>query len=423
MATMEAPAAAREIREPAHGRRTEAIVLIALAAAVTILFAATPLDLVAARFFYRPGAIDPWPLARQLPWSVLYELAPWVTASLVLAGLAGVAAGALTKRDDWRRQAVFVLSTVVLGPGLVINTVFKDHWDRPRPREIVELGGPMHYVAAPLRGEGGASFPCGHCSVGYLYGLGWWVWRRRKPKLAAASLATGLVAGTLLGLGRMAAGGHFLSDVLWSALLAFGVAHLLYYYVLRVAERDSWIARLAGERAPLRSLQIAFVALPALGGVGVLLALFATPHGTPLSADIPLSSLPSVPKVLDVAARTASVDIVVVDAPADAIAISGELHGFGVPGSSLRAESRFEPLPVPTLYYRIEQRGWFTDLDGHAAIRVPAAGLERIVVRLEDGDIKVTDATRSDAVSSGRVSLDLHTAEGHVQVADAGPID
>jgi lipid A 4'-phosphatase len=38
----------------------------------------------------------------------------------------------------------------------------------------------------------------------------------------------GLAVGFALGLGRMAAGGHFLSDVIWSALLALGLAHALY---------------------------------------------------------------------------------------------------------------------------------------------------------------------------------------------------
>ena len=37
----------------------------------------------------------------------------------------------------------------------------------------------------------------------------------------------------------MAGGGHFLSDVIWSALLAYGVCHILYYYVLRIPCRES----------------------------------------------------------------------------------------------------------------------------------------------------------------------------------------
>src|SRR5206468_8642951 len=65
----------------------------------TILFAATPLDIAAARVFYRSDALDHWPLAKEPPWSVLYGLAPWITASLVIVGLAALAAGLVRSEE------------------------------------------------------------------------------------------------------------------------------------------------------------------------------------------------------------------------------------------------------------------------------------------------------------------------------------
>lgn len=393
------------------GRR-DGVFLIATAIAVTVLFAVTPLDVAAARVFYSPNALDHWPLARELPWSVLYRLAPWITAALVLSGLAALAVGIACGYGDWRRQGIFLLLSVVAGPGLLVNTVFKDHWNRPRPRDILEFGGPLHYRPAPLPGgEGGASFPCGHCSVGFLFAAGWWMWRRR-PARAWGSLALGLIAGFALGLGRMAAGGHFLSDVIWSALLALGVAHVLYHHVLRVPVYESLEAGAVVSRGPISRAQRWIVAGAALGGLGVLLALFAAPHGTELAAKIPLS-VP--PRVFEVTARRANVEIVIVDAPADHVSIDGELHGFGLPTSRLEARSGFTLEPAPTLRYRIEQHGWFTDLDGLVRARVPAGELERIAVRLERGDIRVTDATREGVVRTGRIKLDLWTASGRVR--------
>jgi hypothetical protein len=67
--------------------RQELVLLIALTLAVTVLFALTPLDVDAARLFYRPDGADHWPLARQWPWSALYGLAPFITASPLIAGL------------------------------------------------------------------------------------------------------------------------------------------------------------------------------------------------------------------------------------------------------------------------------------------------------------------------------------------------
>ena len=289
-----APAGAR----PGAGRAwRDFLLFIALCALATALFALTPLDIASVRVFYRPDDVNHWPFATRVPWSVLYRLAPWVTASLVLAGLAALAAGVALRRDAWRRHAIFVLASVVLGPGILINAVFKDHWNRPRPRDLVEFGGAMRYAVAPLRGEGGKSFPCGHCSVGFLYGMGWWIWRRRRPALAAASMATGLAIGTALGVGRMAAGGHFLSDAVWSALIALGTAHALYHYVLRIPDQETRAPdeRIGAGRARVR--QRALVALAALGGVAVLAALFVAPHGAPLAARVRLSSLPRPPEV------------------------------------------------------------------------------------------------------------------------------
>src|SRR5262249_17281468 len=155
------------------------------AGATAAVFSLTRLDIVAARAFYRPGQPDPWPLAHRFPWSALYGAAPWITASLVLAGLAALGAGALRGPGTLRQTGVFLLLCVILGPGLTVNVLFKDHWGRPRPRDLTELGGTATYVPplVPSR-QGGASFPCGHCSVGFLYAAGWWTWRRTHPQWA-----------------------------------------------------------------------------------------------------------------------------------------------------------------------------------------------------------------------------------------------
>jgi membrane-associated PAP2 superfamily phosphatase len=380
---------------------------VALALLTAGLFATGTLDIALARGFYRPDAADHWPLARELPWSLLYRAAPGVTATLVVAGLAALAASFSRSRAHWRRAAVLVLLGVAIGPGLLANAVFKDHWQHPRPRDLIEFGGPAHYVPSPLIGnEGGASFPCGHCSVGFMFAAGWWIWKRRRPGWAAASLVGGLVLGSLLGAGRMAAGAHFVSDIVWSALLAFGVLHVLWHYVLPVpaAEApavDSW-----------RSRRVSTLAA-ALAGAGVLLALFATPHGTVLTARVPLSA--GSPRLLEVVADTANVTLVLLDGPKDELAVDGELHGFGLPGSRLAARVEVISQPHPALRYRIESRGWLTDVDGVATVRVPAAAFDRVIVSVRQGNIVVSDLTRSRVVADGSLHLQLHTARGHIQ--------
>lgn len=393
---------------------------LVLIAVTTLVFAVTPLDIIAARLFYSPLPQDHWPLAVRLPWSVLYRLAPWITASLVIGAFAGLAVALLRGRPMWRRYAVFVLLSVALGPGLMVNAVFKDHWDRPRPRDIVQFAGLSHYTPAPLRGEGGGSFPCGHCSVGFLYALGFWIWRRRRPVWPRASLATGLATGTLLGIGRMAAGGHFLSDVVWSALLVLGLAHVLYYYVLRIPQHEaaaaaSYIA--AADEVPPRRLHWSAI-LAVLCGLVVLGALFVAPHGSGLSQTLELSSLPRAPRELLVTARVANIEVILGDGPAIAnpprILVTGRLHGFGLPTSRLASGFRFDPSRA-LLEYRIEQRGWFTDLSGNVIVRLAPRGLKRITVQVGRGNIQVTDLTCSGVVRGGALQLVLQTATGHVQ--------
>jgi membrane-associated PAP2 superfamily phosphatase len=393
----------------------ELLVLLGLGVVATILSAVKSLDVIAARAFFRGEDVNRWPLARELPWSALYGAAPWITASLVLVGLGALALGLARRRATLRRHGIFLLLSVVLGPGLIVNTIFKDHWNRPRPRDIVEFGGPSHY-APPLvpRGEGGASFPCGHCSVAFLYASGWWVWKRGPPAWARVSLAAGIVSGFALGLGRMAAGGHFLSDVIWSGLIALGIAHALYYYVLRIPSHEPARAALAAALPRETRFQLATAVAATLGGVGILIALFVTPHGESLVARIPLATLPQSPRAFEFVARVANVEVVFIDPPAAEISIDGELHGFGLPMSDLTTRIEFDAAVEPTLRYRVVQDGWFTDLDGSATVRLPVGRLRRLTVRLERGNIRVTDSTRDQAVTAGRLALDLRTGSGRV---------
>lgn len=392
-------------------RRREAGCLLGAAVATAVLFAPGTLDIAAALWFFRPDAIEHWPLARQFPWLILYRAAPWITAAILVAALGGFALSLTPRRRHWRGAATLALLAVALGPGLVGNAVLKDHWQHPRPRDLVELGGSMHYVPSPLIGhERGASFPCGHCTVGFLLGLGWWIFRRRRPRWALASLASGLTAGALLGAGRMAAGAHFLSDVIWSALLAYGVTHVLYFHVLRLEPHAAPLSP-TGVNPPRWSRALG-IAAP-LAGVAVLLALYALPHGSDLSASVALST--DSPRILEVEADRANVTVVLVDAPGSSLSVEGELHGFGMPGAHLGARFETAVGPAPALRYRIEARGLLTDVDAFARLTVPASAFERIRVRIGHGDIRVLDATRAGVVRAGDLRLDLHTVSGTVR--------
>jgi hypothetical protein len=211
----------------------------------------------------------------------------------------------------------------------------------------------------------------------------------------------------------MAAGGHFLSDVVWSGLLALGIAHLLYYDVLRIPTRVADGVTILAARTGKRS-GVLWSTLSIAGGVAVLVALFGTPHGASLTKRIPLAS----PRVaarwaFEFRARQAQVDLVLEDSEPD-IVIDGELHGFGLPMSRLATKTELLDFAVPTVRYSVIQQGWFTDLDGSVRIRLPVAGLEHATVGLDRGNIRVTDSTRAGLAQSARHLLDLRTNYGRV---------
>ncbi len=177
------------------------------------------------------------------------------TLPLILFALAGgvallgVAAGVSRRRlaGVTPRIAVFVVASLALGPGLVVNAVLKDHWGRARPSTIAEFAGPnqaeiLRYTP-PLLPAGqcsdNCSFPSGHAALGF-----WLVTFAllAPPRWRRWSLAAALGVGAAVGLSRIAQGAHFLSDVAFSAAIVIGVARLLQGLIVAPevkASRDS----------------------------------------------------------------------------------------------------------------------------------------------------------------------------------------
>jgi len=120
---------------------------------------------------------------------------------------------------------------LLLGPGLLVNTVLKDGWGRPRPREVAQFGGHRAFHNPWERGVPGEgkSFPSGHGASAFYLAMPFFVLRRRYPRAALRVFVFGMLYGAVMGVARIAQGGHFVSDILW----AWGVVHLtavtLYY--------------------------------------------------------------------------------------------------------------------------------------------------------------------------------------------------
>jgi lipid A 4'-phosphatase len=396
----------------------EAIVLSVLTVAIIIVFAATDLDITSARPFYHPGQTNAWSVASQPLWSLFYKSAPWITGSLALAGTAALINGLVRKEARRSRtHGLFILLCVAIGPGLIVNGILKDHWGRARPRQIVEFGGKHTYTQPLVPGDAhGKSFPCGHCSVGYLYGVGWWIWRRRSLWASSTSLVAGLTIGTLQGFGRLAAGGHFLSDNLWAGLIALGLAHVLYYYVLRIPAREDAVSSLYPRIEQDRRFRYASVAGASLLGAGIVIGgIVASPHFIDLSHRVSLDGHRARPEVIEILAEQLDVELVVTGELRNEVRSSGSVHGFGLPTNRLQALWEYREAPVPALVLSIVRRGWFPDIDGMARIELPRGGLKKVVVRVDLGDIIVTAGPVDGIEADEQPVLDLKTREGRVR--------
>jgi lipid A 4'-phosphatase len=204
----------------------------ALAAALFTLFPA--IDLAVARLFWG-GRFDDWPIAAQWPaigdirQAIRYLV--WVPVEVVGLGALASLAGVRLPAALGPRAFVFLALTYALGPGLLANTVLKDHWGRARPWEVTAFGGTLPFTPALLPSEAaGASFVSGEVAMA-------------AASLALCFLVRGPARAILFALGaaltaliafiRMAQGGHFLSDAVFAVLLVWLVAWLCHSAAFR----------------------------------------------------------------------------------------------------------------------------------------------------------------------------------------------
>jgi lipid A 4'-phosphatase len=191
-------------------------------------------DLAVQALFYSPG--EGWVLGNREPWAFLYHFGNLPAFALgAMGGIAFVLSFVSRRYRPDRTAALFVVALLALAPGLIVNTVFKDHWGRPRPADIVQFGGTETYRSFwnPGPPEQGRSFPSGHAAVGFFLMAPFFVLRRKAPGWARRALVAGVLYGLTMGLGRMIQGGHFLTDVIWSGFMVY-LSGLFLYYLFRL---------------------------------------------------------------------------------------------------------------------------------------------------------------------------------------------
>jgi membrane-associated phospholipid phosphatase len=126
-----------------------------------------------------------------------------------------------------------MLVTLALGPGVVANLVFKEHWGRPRPIDVTQFGGTEHFRPWwDPRGDcpKNCSFVAGEPSGAF------WTLAPAAvvpPQWRALAYSAALTFGAAVGMLRIVAGAHFFSDVVFAGVFSFLVIWLVHGLLYR----------------------------------------------------------------------------------------------------------------------------------------------------------------------------------------------
>jgi lipid A 4'-phosphatase len=216
--------------------RISFIILVFLGVATGGIFAAIPsLDLQVASFFH-DLAVKPEARRFIQAIDVVRQVGPLVIVAVIVPAIV-----ALVAKIFWplrpalisTRAALFLIMSLALGPGLLVNVVLKEGWARPRPGMVTEFGGDYAFMPwwDPRGGcDSNCSFVSGETSSA--------VWMTAPAMLApppwryVALGAAGVYSMAFASM-RMLTGGHFLSDVIFAAIFTGLVIWTVHGFLFR----------------------------------------------------------------------------------------------------------------------------------------------------------------------------------------------
>lgn len=127
---------------------------------------------------------------------------------------------------------LFLLIVLIVGPGLIVNTLFKDQFGRARPLTVTQFGGDRSFTPPFVisdQCDKNCSFSSGHAAGAFFaLALAFLSPTKREWWIALATLY-----GFSVGAARIAAGGHFFSDVFISYFVVLSITQLCYELIIK----------------------------------------------------------------------------------------------------------------------------------------------------------------------------------------------
>jgi membrane-associated PAP2 superfamily phosphatase len=320
-----------------------------------------------------------WALGKQEPWAWLHKYGT-MPGFLLTFALLVVWYRSLHSRKWVRFRRYFLLYslTSIVGAGLIVNALLKEYTGRPRPREVIEFGGRWEYKAALELGTAGQgqSFPCGHCTMGFVFASGVMLWTT-SPPLALGLLGVGLTYGTIVSTARLFQGAHYVSDAFWSLGVLGATFIVLFFFVLQppLSEREEFRPLSRREKWRLGGGTAAFLL--------VMTALYLTRRpffeehrkGVDVAESI---------QQLEIHSTLTGDEWTIEYVPTARVQLSLQASGFAFPQSehelAWRAEAREETL---RLVVKTESFGYFSELREEAVLQVPERLREHLTFSAE----------------------------------------
>ncbi len=219
--------------------RTGLLIALAIAAVAGVVFGLYPaLDLGVARYFYgfEDSSHNTFAFRIYPPVMWARDIGLWVGTVLVAPAVTSLLIKLIFPRRKLLisgRAVVFLITTMALAPGLLVNVLLKDHWGRPRPIDVTQFGGSEHFVAWwDPRGDCPAN--CAFVS-GDVAGAFWTIAPAAlaPPQWRAVAYGAALALGTGMAAIRMMAGAHFPSDVIFAGVFTFLIIWIVYALIYR----------------------------------------------------------------------------------------------------------------------------------------------------------------------------------------------
>ena len=191
------------------------------------------LDLYISSFFFDSDTLS-WEKRTKIMIFFRKLFPPLIIISLLCVSLTGLIGHILKKVffNVTLNKVFYLLISLLIGPGLIVESFLKTFSGRARPKEVIEFGGEAIFSSALVFSDQclrNCSFVSGHAAIAFWLTAYAFIFSELYRKYI---FIIGIFFGVSMGLFRIMEGAHFLSDIVFSGLIVVSINVILYYFFI-----------------------------------------------------------------------------------------------------------------------------------------------------------------------------------------------